>query len=140
MTLQERLKIIRKDAGLSQHEMAERLHVSSYVVVSGWETGRTVIGKTRLYQIAEEFNVNIDWLLTGEGPQYKSPAIVSDEAKRKIEDETLLKLFLSLPIEFQERIIEVLRENVKQQGNTPRNVVNNNGTINGNINQGTQNE
>lgn len=135
MTLQERLKAIRKDAGLSQSELAKKLNVSSYVTISGWETGRTPVGKTRLYQIADMFNVNINWLLTGEGAMYNSPTDVDNETKRKIEDETLLKLFLSLPIEFQERIIEVLRENVKQQGNTPRNVVNNNGTINGNINQ-----
>lgn len=135
MTLQERLKAIRKDAGLSQSELAEKLNVSGYVTISGWETGRTVIGKTRLYQIADMFNVNIDWLLTGEGAMYNSPTDVDDETRRKIEDEGLLKLFMSLPDDVQERILKVLRECVKRQGDSPRNVVNNNGTINGNINQ-----
>lgn len=124
MTIEERLKKIRKDKGLSQKEMADRLKVTT-AALSGWETGRVPAGKARLYVIAEEFGVNNKWLLTGEGPQYRSEMDVDNETRRKIEDETLLKLFLSLPLDTQERILEVLRENVKKQG----------GTINGNINQ-----
>ena len=123
MTIEERLKKIRKDKGLSQKEMAQILGVTT-IALSGWETGRVPAGRSRLYMIAEVFGVNIEWLLKGEGPQYKSPTDVDEETRRKIEDETLLKLFLSLPLDTQERILEVLRENVKKQG----------GAINGNIN------
>lgn len=134
MTINDRIRKIRKDAGLSQKEVAERLHVTA-VAVSGWETGNVPIGESRLYRIAIEFNVNIDWLLTGKGKQYVSPTDVDDETRRQIEDEGLLKLFMSLPIDVQERVLNVLRDCVKRQGDSPRNIVNNSGTINGNINQ-----
>lgn len=132
MTLQERIKKIRSDAGLTQKEFGEVIGVGR-LYVSSVEIGYAQPGKARLFVIADKFNVNLEWLQTGEGEPY-----LSDNLKRgRIEKEYIVKVFTSLPADVQKQIVEVLREYV---GSTAQNVVNNNGTINGNINQGTQHE
>lgn len=136
MNIKLRIKRIRNDAGLSQREFGQAVGVTP-VVVSGWETGRVEVGKSRLYVIAEKFSVNIDWLLYGEGKTYKTVDAIDEETRARIEDEYIIKLFSSLPPETQERILEVLRRHVANQkdGRGKNIVVNNNGTFNGNIHQ-----
>ncbi len=54
--------IIREKSGLSQNEMAERLHVTRQAV-SRWENGETVPGADTLVVISKEFDVSINTLL-----------------------------------------------------------------------------
>lgn len=130
MTLGERIKKIRSDAGLTQKEFGEVIGVGR-LYVSSLEIGQAQPGKARLFVIADKFNVNLEWLQTGNGEPY-----LSDEFKReRAERDYIVRLFTSLPIEIQKQIIDALREIV---GASPQNVVNNNGTINGNINQGNK--
>lgn len=65
MTLQEKILYLRKRAGLSQEALAEKLGVSRQAV-SKWETGDATPELSKLVQLAREFNVTTDWLLSEE--------------------------------------------------------------------------
>ena len=62
METKEVILKIRQKNGLSQNEMAERLHVTRQAV-SRWENGETVPGTDILVNISKEFDVSINTLL-----------------------------------------------------------------------------
>ena len=64
MTLGNRIKYVRGD--LRQDEFAEILGAKRNTV-SAWECNLIKPGATYLLRVYEEFNVNINWLLSGEG-------------------------------------------------------------------------
>ena len=58
----ERLKELRREKNLLQSELAEKLHVCKSAV-SGWEVGRNQPNYDLLIEIAEFFEVSIDYIL-----------------------------------------------------------------------------
>ena len=62
MTFSEKLIRLRKSAGLSQEELADRLGVSRQAV-SRWEQGSTYPDLPNLQQITREFGVSADYLI-----------------------------------------------------------------------------
>lgn len=62
METKEVILKIRQKNGLSQNEMAERLHVTRQAV-SRWENGETVPDTDTLVTISREFDVSINTLL-----------------------------------------------------------------------------
>ena len=62
MTLGEKLKEARKQASLSQEQLAEKLGVSRSAVAK-WETGNGIPDVGNLKVIAQLLNVSIDYLL-----------------------------------------------------------------------------
>lgn len=79
MDLAERLAALRKCAGLSQGDVAERLNVSRQAV-SRWETGFTVPSTDNLSRLGRLYGVTLDELLSysaalpTEKPQEEAPA------------------------------------------------------------------
>ena len=79
MDLAERLAALRKRAGLSQGDVAERLNVSRQAV-SHWETGFTVPSTDNLSHLGRLYGVTLDELLSysaalpPEKPQEEAPA------------------------------------------------------------------
>ena len=71
MTLHEKILFCRKDAGLSQEALAERLGVSRQAI-SKWETGDATPELSKLVLLAKEFGVTTDWLLSEE-ETYEEP-------------------------------------------------------------------
>lgn len=63
MDLAERLAALRKRAGLSQGDVAERLNVSRQAV-SRWETGFTVPSTDNLSHLGRLYGVTLDELLS----------------------------------------------------------------------------
>lgn len=63
MDLAERLTALRKRAGLSQGDVAERLNVSRQAV-SRWETGLTVPSTDNLSRLGRLYGVTLDELLS----------------------------------------------------------------------------
>ena len=61
----EKLQQLRKQKGLTQEALAERLFVSR-TAISKWESGRGYPGIESLKAIAKEFSVSVDELLSGE--------------------------------------------------------------------------
>ncbi|MGN1369536.1 MAG: helix-turn-helix transcriptional regulator [Aristaeellaceae bacterium] len=72
--MKDRIKQIRKDLGLTQAEFGEALGTSR-IAVTTYETGRVVPDKSVQLLICEKFNVNEDWLETGEGLPYREGLI-----------------------------------------------------------------
>lgn len=79
MDVAERLAALRKRAGLSQGDVAERLNVSRQAV-SHWETGFTVPSTDNLSHLGRLYGVTLDELLSysaalpPEKPQEEAPA------------------------------------------------------------------
>src|SRR5699024_8125509 len=55
----------RKEAGLTQKQLAQRLNVS-FQAVSKWEKGTAMPGADLLLKLAQELNVSTDDILNGE--------------------------------------------------------------------------
>ena len=65
MEFNEKLQELRKNKGLTQEELAEKLYVSR-TAVSKWESGRGYPSIDSLKEISKFFSVSIDDLLSGE--------------------------------------------------------------------------
>lgn len=59
MEIKERLKALRKEAGLTQQEVADRLGVN-HVTISGYERGVRKPGFEEADQLADLFDVNLE--------------------------------------------------------------------------------
>ena len=78
MEFNQRLQELRKQKGLTQEELAERLYVSR-TAVSKWESGRGYPNIDSLKDIAKFFSVSIDELLSSG----EALTIAEAEGKRK---------------------------------------------------------
>lgn len=94
-----RLKELRKHAGLTQKEFAEKIGAAQNTV-SQWESGTRRLDDETLTQIASFFDVSIDYLLEISNDNKTSPADNVSEAKKamydlidELPDETVLKLY-----------------------------------------------
>lgn len=67
--MQDRIKQLRKSLRLNQTEFGERIGVKQGSV-AGYEKGARVPLDAVINSICREFNVNEDWLRTGEGEMY----------------------------------------------------------------------
>ena len=74
MELYERIALARKQAGLSQEQLGEKLGVSRQAV-SKWESGQTNPDVVYVSRMCALFGVSADWLLLGEeSAAEKAPA------------------------------------------------------------------
>lgn len=64
MEFYERLQGLRREKGMTQEELAERLDVSRQAV-SKWESGQTMPEIEKLVQMAQVFDVSLDYLVRG---------------------------------------------------------------------------
>lgn len=105
--MENRLKQLRKELGLKQREIAERLEVATGLW-GNWESGSREMPKHRVIQLCKEFNVNRAWLETGEGEMFepnKSPAQIERETLASV----ALQIYDALPSELQETVSDVAR-------------------------------
>lgn len=76
--LRERLIELRKNTGLSQKKFAAKLNMSQTGYAS-LETGANNITDRTIADICREFNVNEEWLRTGDGEMLKSKKSIDVE-------------------------------------------------------------
>lgn len=67
--MNERLKKLRRELGLTQQEFADKIGVKRNSLAN-YETGRNTPIDAIIVSICREFNVNEDWLRTGEGDMF----------------------------------------------------------------------
>jgi phage repressor protein C with HTH and peptisase S24 domain len=60
-----RIKTKRKLSGLTQEKLAQKIGTTK-AAVSRWETGRNAVAPDKLSTLASIFEVDVEWLLTGE--------------------------------------------------------------------------
>lgn len=80
--MNERIKELRKELGLSGEKFGERIGVGK-TAISNIEKGNRNVTDQMFKSICREFNVNPDWLRTGEGckfnlPEDETAALVSE--------------------------------------------------------------
>lgn len=72
---------IRKQAGMSQEELAERLNVSRQAI-SKWERGEAQPDTDNLIAISELFDVSLDWLVRSEDNRAEAVEATAAETKK----------------------------------------------------------
>lgn len=95
--MNERIKAVRKSAGLKQSEFAERLGIKPNTVTS-YETGLRVPSDAIVTSICREFRVSETWLRTGEGEMFL-PVDADEElteimAEIKMSDDELIRAII----------------------------------------------
>ena len=68
-TLNSRIKEIRLDNNLNQTDFGSKIGVKQ-TTVAGWENGVRIPSDSAVLSICREFNINEDWLRTGQGEKY----------------------------------------------------------------------
>ena len=100
MTINERIKEIRRSSGLSQTDFAERLGTTRGVITN-LEGEKTSPNEPFIKLICREFNVNEDWLRTGEGEMLEQTRAsvldrLSTEYDLSREQRSVIEAFLDL--------------------------------------------
>lgn len=115
--MKERLKKLRKTLDLTQQEFADRIG-SARDNIAGYETGRRNPSVAVISLICTKFNVNEEWLRTGNGEMFieltrdeQIEHFVGDALKS--EDDSFKKKFISMLAALDESDWEVLQKMVE---------------------------
>ncbi len=114
----DRVKMIRKEAGLTQEKFGERLGVSK-VAVSKIERKINSLSDRMCRSICREFNVTKEWLLTGIGEMYTPRStelfgLLSDEYGLDSLEIAILRDYVQLPSETRKIVRAIVRAFVKE--------------------------
>lgn len=85
MKLHEKLYQLRKEKGLTQAELAERLEVSRQSV-SNWEVGTTTPSTKRLRDLSQLYDVPLDYLLSENSLEKQGKSTLKEETSSEAED------------------------------------------------------
>ena len=79
--LQDNIKIIRKNKGYSQEELASKLHVTRQTI-SKWETGQSVPDANLLKQLSIIFDVSVTELMDGNAERILENEVIVEQLSR----------------------------------------------------------
>ena len=65
MGIAERVKQLRVDAGMSQQEVAEKIHCGSRTSVANYESGARALTTDAAIEYSKLFEISTDWILKG---------------------------------------------------------------------------
>lgn len=114
--LKDRIKKIRKELDLTQQKFADRIGIKQNTVAQ-YEIGRNIPIDSVISLICREFNVNENWLRTGEGDMFIELSRDEEIANfvgdiLKDENESFKKRFISMLINLDESDWETLAKAV----------------------------
>lgn len=92
MKLKENLRFLRRKAGLTQAELAKKLHVQQYNI-SDYEIGRIEPNIQTLIKLADVFNVSIDFLV---GRKNKNTEETENHVNNYLEEMQIDKHMISI--------------------------------------------
>ncbi len=69
MDIKDRIKLVRKNAGLTMEKFGESIGVTK-ALISILESGRQDVSNQSIKAICREFNISEEWLRLGEGEMY----------------------------------------------------------------------
>ena len=98
--MNERIKMVRTESGLTMKEFADRLGLT-VASVSRYESGDRIPSNSVITAICKEFRINYEWLTTGEG----------EKVEKSLDDETAYNLSRAYETasEVSERLAEKIR-------------------------------
>lgn len=88
MDFNNRLYQLRKQKGLSQEELANRLNVSRQTV-SKWEVGDSTPDMEKLIAMSDLFDVSLDKLVMGKEDEEKPPSTTKSEVVTVLNEKVL---------------------------------------------------
>lgn len=105
-----RIKELRKQLKLNQNEFAKKIGLAPNTITN-YETGRRNPSDAIIFSICREFNVNKEWLCTGEGDMFiNSSSFSLDEyaEQREMSDleKNIIKCYLELPKDTRSQVLE----------------------------------
>ena len=108
--MQDRIKELRKELGLTQRQFGERVGVKQNTIAN-YEIGRNEPADAVIGLICREFNVSETWLRTGEGEMFlPAPEDELDALVRRYGlsdgDRILIQRFLALPDDAREYVLD----------------------------------
>jgi transcriptional regulator with XRE-family HTH domain len=106
MTLGKRLRKAREDKNLKNKEAALKFNID-YTTLSKYESDKNEPNLAAIIKMAQIYNCNLDWLLTGE-EKYLKPLDLNEEQKE------LLELFKDVDDYTKGRIVGILEERAKK--------------------------
>ena len=92
MRLRENLRLLRKQAGLTQVELAKKLHMKQYAI-SDYELGRIEPTLQALSNIADYFHVSVDFLLGRKSKDISNENNISSYIQEVQVDKDLLAFY-----------------------------------------------
>ena len=113
-TIGKRLKVLRKEVGLSQQKLADALGVTQ-TTVGMWEVDKTTMTDRSAQQICATFGVSYDWLTTGTGEMFEQSdeQLVNDTMQAYPQfgdlERRILENWIKLPHSKREEILETIQ-------------------------------
>ena len=110
--IKDRIKLARTTLGKTQAEFAQAIN-RTQSLFARYENGTNNINDRTIADICREFNVNEQWLRTGEGPMFKQQRDIDNQLAAEVakliqsEDEFTKKLihaYLSLPDDAKDKV------------------------------------
>ncbi len=101
--MNNRIKQIRKTLKLTQQKFSSRIGVQRNTIAM-YEMGKTVPSEAIILSICREFNVNENWLRTGEGEMFRSTS------RHDVIAKFMEQLLLEESDSFKNRLISVLAD------------------------------
>lgn len=98
MSIGERITQLRKDASISQGQLADSLGVSRQAV-SKWENDLSSPDTINLIRLAEVLNSEVEYIATGRKPVYEHPIVVNLIKKNDDSQEKTIEKTVDKPVE-----------------------------------------
>ena len=115
--MKDRIRKIRKDLNMNQTEFGAELGATQKMVTT-YETGAVLPDKSIRLLICEKFNVNPEWLETGEGVPYKEgllPALADALRQMPAVSATLERLLPRLTHEDLEHLNDLVQRIISEK-------------------------
>ncbi|MDR1175807.1 MAG: helix-turn-helix domain-containing protein [Treponema sp.] len=105
--IKERIKEIRTRLNISQRDFSQRIFISQTLLGEIELGNRTVTDRT-IQLISTEFNLNKDWILTGQGDMFTAPP-------PDIQLENLIEIYKQLDVVLRNYLLEQSKSLLKLQ-------------------------
>ncbi|MCL1999636.1 MAG: helix-turn-helix domain-containing protein [Turicibacter sp.] len=120
--MNERIKLIRKMLGKSQLEFGSKIKFSGNAI-SNFENNMRSLSPQTILAICREFNVNENWLRTGEGEMFNSTVeevIKELEEKHQLDDldKKILETYVKLPKDIQTTLKGIIKTFIEEERQT----------------------
>jgi transcriptional regulator with XRE-family HTH domain len=118
LTQGERIKVIRKELGLTLEKFGEKLGVTK-TTISRIEKGVNNLTDQMARSICREYNVDYDYLMYGEGDMFTDlPKTIVDELCMQFDlddfDRAVVEMYLDLPAELRQAIKAKVKDMVQK--------------------------
>lgn len=124
MSINKRIKLLRKDTGLNQVEFGSRIGLKQSAASKMEQEGSTVT-EQNIQIICSTFNVSRAWLECGEGEMYapkEAPPLIeqlADEFKLDAEERGMVEAFLQLSDSNRKGVIAYVKAAARKAGYVP---------------------